>query len=446
MITLLAILALVQADYEARTTAAEESIAQERLRAAEVLEGVQAWRLARNQYHIVRQTPAFRETCQTKLDALRSKSTENEAFSSTKAAKALELLASIGKVGAAKHHELALWCGSQQLTAEAKRHWGIVLKYDPSNAEAIAALGLSGTGAGAVDPIWKDVKFGVLLADADAGKVDPAPSDVAQKWRIKTARRVAMKGAVELEGVDIPQDRLSRLAKVASADITFWRIALGEADRVPGIKRFVVLNGDDSYQRYIDDFYDAPAKEKALSKDSGGTLVPKRKEFVTYGDSKKDTSTEFTIVEYYSYFMVDSHLPPWLSVAVGSLPQKLLLGRVDSFSFEPAKGTDLLDKDAVWADEKKFQDGVRGLVLDGKDADFELLSSSAYNALSRPQIAKAMSVLRFLVTRWPSVFRDLIGAYRPQGAKPEKVEIEKILGSTLEEFDEHWRRWVIANK
>jgi hypothetical protein len=446
MITLLATILLAQSDYETRAAQVEESIAEERLRAAESLESIKAWRFARNQYFVARQVPAVRESCQNKLDALRSKSTENESFTSTKSAKALDLVASIGKLGSAKHRELAQWCASQKLPAEAKRHWGLVLKYDPSSADAVAALGLSGTGAGAVDQIWKDVKFGGLLADADGGKVDPTVSDVAQKWRVKTARRVAMRGAVELEGVDIPQERLSRLAKVASANIAFWRVALGEADRVPSVRRFVVLNGDDNYQRYIDDFYDAPAKEKALAKDSGGTLIPKRKEFVTYGDSKKDSSTDFTVAEYISYFMVDSNLPPWISVAVGSLPQKLLLGRVDSFSFEPPKGTDQLDKDATWADEKKFQDGVRGLVLDGKDVDFELLTSSAYNALSRPQIAKSMSVLRFLVMRWPGVFRDLVNAYRPKDARPEKAEIERILGCTLQEFDEHWRRWVIANK
>jgi len=132
-------------------------------------------------------------------------------------------------------------------------------------------------------------------------------------------------------------------------------------------------------------------------------------------------------------------------VAVGSLPQKLLLGRVESFSFEPAEGTDQLDKDKMFADEKKFQDAVRELVLQGKDSDLEQLASTKYNAMTRPQIAKSMSLLRYLVMRWPGVFRNVVAAYR-QGAGDQRADLEKVFGCTLDELDEHWRRWVLAAK
>jgi len=207
----------------------------------------------------------------------------------------------------------------------------------------------------------------------------------------------------------------------------------------------VILTGDKNYERYIDDFYEAPADEKKLSKEAGGIIIPKRGEFVTYGDGKKDASIDFTVAEYYSYFILNFDLPPWLSVAVGSLPQKLLLGRVESFSFEPPEGTDTLDKDKLWADEKKFQDAVRDLVLQGKDSDLELLASTKYNAMARPQIAKSISLLRYLIMRWPGVFRNIVAAYR-KGAGDQRADLELIFGSTLEELDEHWRRWVLASK
>jgi len=57
MIILSATFALLQSDYEARAAAAEEAIAVERLRATEVLEGIQAWRFAPNQYRVARRVP-----------------------------------------------------------------------------------------------------------------------------------------------------------------------------------------------------------------------------------------------------------------------------------------------------------------------------------------------------------------------------------------------------
>jgi len=305
VIALLALAVLAQSDYEPRARAADEAVADERLKAGEALEGLQAWRFARVQYRMARAVPSAQDAAQARIDGLRAKSTENEAFSSAKAAKVQDLLASIGKLAAARHRELAQWCASHELPAEAKRHWSRVLQYDPAQAEAIAALGLSGAGAAAIDPAWKDVKFAVLLADADGGKPDPTPSEVAKKWKIKTQRRVASKGAVELEGVDIPQERLTRLAKVASADLAFWRIALGEPELVPPAKRLVILTGLKNYERYIDDFYEADDREKKESKESGGIIIPRRGEFVTYGDTKKDAGVEFSIAEYYSYFILN---------------------------------------------------------------------------------------------------------------------------------------------
>src|SRR6185436_3306600 len=216
---------------------------------------------------------------------------------------------------------------------------------------------------------------------------------------------------------------------------------------LPCVKRVIVMTGRSHYLRYIDDFWDAEPSVKALVKQTAGSHNVKRKEFVIFTDKRGDPHVESYLAHAAGEFMLAAALglddydapPAWLKEGIGCMCEILFRGQAVSSCVALPDGT--TTGDTPWNQSARWDDGLRNLVLKGKDPELEEIGLVALNAMKGDQRAKSASVVTFLTLRWPEGFRALI-AEAKKNPRDVRSMVEKGLGVTVEELDEFWRRWI----
>ncbi len=413
----------------------DETIAIERRKMAITLEEMRAWGWARLEYRKLLRLAPKDEVAQRKLVGTEAIALTNEKTTPELVSKYVSMLAEIARIAADGHAALA------KSGDDAERHWRLALLYAPAREDALAALKF----AGGSDPIWKDVRWKDLLAKADSGTPVDEKSDLETKWSIKTTKRDAP--SLAWEGVDVEQDHLRRLARQAEASASLLRIALGDAELKPCVKRIVVMTGKAPYSRYIDDFVVADDAVKKLLKKTGGLQNIQRDEFVEFAFDKGSDWHDHNIAHAVGEFVLASALgkrdyddmPAWLKEGVGCLCDILFRGSVKASCVEVPTGTGA--GDVPWTDSTRWDENLKGLVAKGRDPELTDVFAVTLNAMKGDHRAKAASVVRMLILRWPAGFRAIVAGVRKEGAM-SRGAFEAALGITIEELDEFWRRWL----
>jgi hypothetical protein len=445
MILLLVPLLLQEADYDARLRELTDAVVAERTKAAEACEKMRATDWARAEYRKILRADPNDALAKRKLEGAEALPAQKEKPDATAAERYHQLMGAIAKVAADRHASLARWCDEQKKTAAAARHWELALMFEPGHEDAIAALGLSGRGAAAVDAIWKDAKFVEILRKADEGKESKDATDLEGKWKGKHAKRVGPTFA--WEGVDVSTEHLKALSRQAEAVAWFMRTLLGDEKAAPCVKKLVIMTGKEPYHRYIDDFIEAPPETIKLLKKTGGTQHIKREEFVqfawTKGANWHDHVVAHSVAEFFLAPAVgqqDYDAPPaWFKEGVGCFVEHLFRGTVKASCVNIPSGTGT--GDVPWDDSSNWDSNLKGQVNRGRDPALVDVISVTLNAITGAQRAKAASVVKFLAMRRPGWFRDVVAAYK-KGAKDPRAALESALGLSLDEVDEFWRRWI----
>jgi hypothetical protein len=444
---LLFLLLVGQDDYDTRLRALNEAVALERQKVAEGMEKARAFDWARAEYRKILRADPNDAGAKRKLEGAEALPPQKEKPDSSTASRYTELLGEVARAASTRHAALARWCAEQGRTASTRRHWELALLFDPVHEEALAALGMAGKGAGAVDPLWKDVKWIDVLKKADEGREVAEGSDLEAKWRGKHAKRQGPSFA--WEGVDVSGDHLKALSRQAEASAWLLRTLAGDEKLAPCLKKIIVMTGKENYHRYLDDFITAPPETIKLLKKTGGTQNIPREEFAqfafTRGANWHDHVVAHSVAEYFLASMLDlkdyDAPPAWLKEGTGCFVEYLFRGSVKASCITVPSGTG--SGDVPWDDGANWTSNLKGLAEKGRDPSMIDVFSVTLNAMTPAQRAKSASLVRFLALRWPAWFRDAVAAIR-KNPKDARAAVESSLGLTLDELDEFWRRWLRA--
>jgi hypothetical protein len=96
-----------------------------------------------------------------------------------------------------------------------------------------------------------------------------------------------------------------------------------------------------------------------------------------------------------------------------------------------------------WTNSGRWDAFLPIAVLMANDPSMDALTTLPVKDASMIAISKADSLARFLMIRYPSLYRSLAASFREKSDTP-RAGIEQALGFTLEELDEFWRRWILA--
>jgi hypothetical protein len=435
-------LIVAQATYEERARAADALIAEERLRIAAEFESMKAWAWARAEYR--------------KILRLAPDSDVSRKFSSSEGiplgnAKGVptqryhDLMGEVSKVAAAKHSELARWCEENGHPEQATAHWRWTLLHSPGHVDAIAALGLVGSGASARDAIWKDAPWKRPLEKADAGEPVEEEGALEAAWKVKTLKRKS--GELEWEALGLSDEHLMRVVRQANAVLDFMRLALGDNAQLPHPTRYVLLADKARYRAYVDEFTDKDEGEKARLRSSGYFYNSSRLEQVQRGDEADDRHEHLavsTMGQRTLWRFVGRWPAHWFAEATGNTCEILFRGKSEIFSSLPPTGTGTGDSEHKnWEDSSKWDAQLRTVVTRRIDPSMEEIVGIQLNAMRPVHAAKGASVVRFLMLRRPSLYRSLAESFRTTSDTP-RAGVEKALGFTLEELDEFWRRWIVT--
>ena len=436
---------LQDSEYDSRLASLNESIAAERRHVAGGFEKMRAWTLARAEYQKILKLDPSDDAARSKLQGSGALPATQEKLSLEGASQYADHLARLSKVAAPGHAALAKWCEEKGMAEAARRHWRLALFYSPSHEDAARALGFVGQGGGAVDALWKDLRWQDVLTKADSGKETFTPSDLEKKWGKANAKRATE--MLEWEGVDVSHEHLKTLVQFAEADIFFMRKLLDDPKAEPCVKRMILMTGQSHYLRYIDDFWEADPAIKKMLKLTAGAQNVKRREFAIFCDRRGDKHHGSYVSHATGEFMLAAALgiedydapPAWLKEGVGCMCEILFRGKAESSCVQLPEGT--TSGDVPWRQSATWDAGLRTLVARGKDPDLEELASVALNAMKGDQRAKSASVVTFLTLRWPEGFRALLTEAK-KNPRDARGMIQKGLGVSVEELDEFWRRWL----
>lgn len=423
-----------------------EEIADERRKAAAEFETMKAWTLARAEYQKILKLDPADDAAIGKLRGGGALPLTQEKLTLEGASRYADLMARIAKVAAPGHAALAKEFAAKGMDDAARRHWRLALLYAPANEDAARALEFVGKGGGAVDALWKDLRWQEALAKADAGKESAKESDLEKKWPNRTTTK-RVSESFEWEGVNVAQDHLQRVAQLAEADVAFMRKLLGDDQAMPCVKRVILMTGQSPYLRYIDDFWDSEPSVKALVKQTAGAQNVRRKEFVIFTDKRNDPHHDSYLAHAAGEFMLAAALglddydapPAWLKEGVGCMCEILFRGKAESSCVALPDGT--TTGEAPWRQSNRWDESLRTLVARGSDPELEALGSVTLNAMKGDQRAKSASIVTFLTLRWPEGFRALLVEAK-KNPRDVRAMIEKGLGISVEELDEFWRRWI----
>jgi len=447
MILLVALLSLQDSDYSRRLGELHHTLAEERRKIAEALEGMKAWGLARAEYQKLLRVEADDDEAKKKLRGEEAIPLQNERLTSETRARAAELLSEFARVASSACADLARWCDGHGMHEEALSQWRFALFYSPTHGEALRTLGFWGVGAAAVDPLWKDVKWKELISKADAGSVTTEMTEIEKKWSVKNNCRFTP--SMQWEGVNVSQARLTTLAKLGEAELLFMRKLLGEEKLGFCVDRIVVMTGHESFVKYVEDFFSGPKSSKDLLKIMSGTENVLRREFamcVPEGDSKiADSYISHSIPEFAlaATLGIDDYdkTPAWLKEGIGCTAELLFRDCAEASCIAMPEST--MTGGIPWSLSDRWNDNLGNLVAQGKDCPMGDLACVDLNAMKGDQRAKSASVVTFLALRWPQGFRGLIAEAR-KNPKDVSAQFGSGLGLSTEEFDEFWRRWVRA--
>ncbi|HEU4338431.1 MAG TPA: hypothetical protein VFS19_00045, partial [Planctomycetota bacterium] len=165
------------------------------------------------------------------------------------------------------------------------------------------------------------------------------------------------------------------------------------------------------------------------------------KEFATWTYPKDTDNLELTVSHKVAEYMLPGTWEVWLHEAAGHLATNLFLQRSGGSCITPKEGTDASSGD--WSDPKKVDVRLRERVLAGTDDDYEIILNTSLATISPSQLAKSISILKFLITRFPVHFRSVVEGSKAD-VRAQKATLEKTLGFSLAELDEFWRRWYLA--
>jgi hypothetical protein len=416
-----------------------EEIAGERMKVAAELEKMKQFVWARAEYIKVLRLDPERAEAKAKIKGPAAIPRSNQGKGATLPAKREDLLQSLAAKAAAKYRVKAKALTEEKRELEARMAWRWVLLYAPADPDARRALKLTGKGADALDPAWGEGKWEEMLSKADAGKASADLSHIDRKWGGKNAKRVTENLAIE--GVGISAERVTQLARTGECVLAFMRVALGDPTAAPHVKRIVFINGEEAYHRYIDDFVTEKQDAKDRHKATGGFTNFQQREHVMWCHPKGDDWLDVILPHKMAEFMLHTYHATWLHEGTGLFATQLFMNKTGGGCMTLREGTDA--STGEWSDPKKADLFLRDKVLAGTDDDIEVMLNATLVTMTSSQLAKSMSLMKFLILRHPQVFRAVVRVYREEVTKPREV-LEKALGFTLEELDEFWRRWYLS--
>lgn len=415
-----------------------EEIAAERMKVAAELEKLKQFAWARAEYLKVLRLNPDQAEAKARLDGPSAVSRSNQGKSTTLPGKREELLQSVANKAASRFRIRAKELADEKRELEAQGAWRWVLLYAPADPDARRALKMRGKGADALDPVWGEGRWEDLIAKADPGKPSTELSHIDRKWGRKDPKQATAN--LVLEGVGIPADRLARLGRIAEGTIAFMRLALGDPLAQPNVERVVFISGKENYVRYIDDFIEDKPDRKQKLKATGGTHNERFKEFVKWCYPKSADWLEITLPHKVTECMYPRLPATWLYEGTANFVTYLFNEKGGGTCIDLKEGTDASSGD--WSQSTKVDLHLRDKVMSGKDDDIELLLNVTLLTLTPSQLAKCMSLSKFLILRHPQLFRSVVRVYLEEVTIPRQA-IEKALGFTLEELDEFWRRWYL---
>lgn len=416
-----------------------EEIAAERMKVAAELEKMKQFAWARAEYTKVLRLDPGRGEAKAKLNGPQALPRSNQGKGSHLPAKREELLNSVATKAATKLRIRAKALAEEERELEAQVAWRHVLLYAPGDPDARRALKVTGKGAESLDAAWGGPRsWDDMVSKADAGRPSDETSVIDRKWGGKNPKQVTAN--MTLEGVGLPADRLEMIARIVEADIAFMRLALGEPV-VPHVNRLVFIIGEKTFHRYIDDFVDGKPEEKNRYKETGGHTDVGRKVHVMWCHPKMDAWFDLVVAHKVAEFMLSGWSPAWLQEGTAHFATHLLTKKLGAGCMALREGTDA--SQGTWGDAKAVDTALRDKVLEGSDDELETLLNAKLLTMTSRQLAKSMSLIRFLIFRHPTYFRALVRTFSEE-VKIPRQEVEKALGFSLEELDEFWRRWYLV--
>jgi hypothetical protein len=416
-----------------------EEIASERMKVAAELEKLKQFAWARAEYLKILRLDPDRTEANARLNGPQALPRSNQGKGSHLPAKREELLNSVATKAAAKLRIRAKALAEGERELEARVAWRRVLLYAPGDPDARLALKVTGKGAESLDAAWGGPRsWEDLVSKADAGRPSDEASVIDRKWGGKNPKQVTAN--LRLEGVGLPADRLAMIARIAEADIAFMRQALGEPV-VPQVNRLVFIIGEKTFHRYVDDFIDGKPEEKNRYKETGGHTDAGRKVHVMWCHPKMDAWFDLVVAHKATEFMLPGWSPAWFHEGAANFVTQLLTKKLGAGCMALREGTDA--SQGTWGEVKAVDTALRDKVLEGSDDEIETLLNAKLLTMTSSQLAKSMSLVRFLIFRHPTYFRALVRTFSEEVKMPRR-EVEKALGFSLEEWDEFWRRWYLG--
>ena len=416
-----------------------EEIAAERMKAAAEFERLKQFAWARAEYSKVLRLHPDHEEAKAKLEGAKAIPRSNQGKGGSLVARREDLLQSVATKAAAGFRIKAKALAGEKREEDALRAWQWTLLYAPTDPAAMSALKLAGKGSAAADSIYGDANYPARLAKADIGQPSTERSHIDKRWNSNNPKRVTAN--LVIEAVGVPADALPGLARVAEAEIAFFRLALGNAQAPLGVRRIVVMSGREAYERYIDDFIGGTPDERKRHKNTGGMHNEKYREFATWTFPKDIDGLEMIVSHKVAEYMLPTAWVVWLQESAAHLATQLFLQKSGGSCISPKEGTEASSGD--WTDPKKVDIRLREKVLAGTDDDYEIILNTALATISSSQLAKSISILKFLILRFPERFRSVVAGAKADVRTP-KAMLEKALGFSLAELDEFWRRWFLA--
>ncbi len=348
-----------------------------------------------------------------------------------------------GVFAAKRYASLGKWCAKEGLHDQAKKAWEKSVVRDPENAVARKGLGYE-----KVDGEWLTEKQQRAREEAKEGKlVNDSPSRYETGLGIKLNKMESAHFRIETV---YPVEVLKAFVKNCETTYAYFLRDVGEAEikEVWGRRAFfLVLEGNEQWNRYVDNFSGGSERQKEFTKQCGGSNSDAN---ITGAMHREEGNTESAIdglVHTTTHFLVHHYWniqQAWLKegfayyytvkVLESTHTHCVALGNYNS----PGGGL----KD--WGQSENWKDLVKKEVLEAGDPDLRMIYGIKIKDLQYNQSVKAWSVISWLFDKHREKFLQWLEAVG-HGGKEQEEAFKEIFGWSFEEVDLEWRAYVREN-
>jgi tetratricopeptide (TPR) repeat protein len=339
------------------------------------------------------------------------------------------------KVGAV-YANVARWAAKHGLDARAREAWRLALRYDPSHAEARAALGFRRAG-----DRWRDAADDRIDeaydVDVDGAPVEP---DAALERALETRLqgRATRRIGVFADGLD--QEQLAQIVRAGERALRAAERLFGIApDRVDPLVVLIHLDAEAAFERAVDRLGDHDEAKSRWRKTLGGVSLRGRR----YVFRRRGEFNRYDIE--HSAHQVGHYLlgrgSDWFNEALSAELGLRTSGDVCSLC---VRG----DQTSAGRAGRVFEtwgETIRLLAFLGLDPPARKILGAELDSLTLEDAMKGWSWLDMIQREHPEAlgrFVDRMRRARP-GFEAADAIFREALGVGVDEFDARWREWAL---